>query len=308
MNKFDDVRLDVPRLLAEQRLKLRSTRHPSGSSGPRALLGPVNMRLRRRMMRTLVDSRIWDRLVYANVALGWFHEFERYWVGELGLRPITPPDFHFLKGVYRQRFQTLVDVSDANALEDGWRDARSLYLLFHLVMRNALRPLAARDFITWIPHRGSVLEFGCGLAPITTSLTRFYRDRALSMTCADIEHVLFHYVRWKFSEEPCVRALAIDPSTDDPLDQVLYDTILCMTVLEHVPRPLQTLRCLRAHLKPGGYFIFDYINSEGKGLDSEGGVRERSQVLQYICEHFDIVEGQLHLDGRDVSRVVCRVK
>jgi 2-polyprenyl-3-methyl-5-hydroxy-6-metoxy-1,4-benzoquinol methylase len=259
-------------------------------------------------MKTLVDSEIWDRLVYANAALGWFHEFERYWVGELGLRPITPPDFHFLKGVYRQRFQTLVDVSDANALEEGWRDARSLYLLFHLVMRNALRPLAARDFIAWIPHHGSVLEFGCGLAPVTSSLTRFYRDRALSMTCADIEHVLFHYVRWKFSGDPSVRTLAIDPGADDPLDQVRYDTILCMTVLEHVPRPLQTLTCLRAHLKPGGHFIFDYINSEGKGLDSEGGVRERSQALQYIYDHFDIVEGHLHLDGRDVSRVVCRLK
>jgi len=308
MNRFDDVRLDVPRLLAEQRLKLATASHPSVRSRAHALLAPLKMRVQRRVMETLVDSRIWDRLVYANAALGWFQEFERYWVRELGLRPITPPDFHFLKGIYRQRFQTLLDVPDASALEDGWRDARSLYLLFHLVLRNALRPLAARDVIKWIPRHGSVLEFGCGLAPITSSLTRFYRDLALSITCADIEHVLFHYVRWKFGEEPCVRTLAVDPASDDPLDDVRYDTILCMTVFEHVPRPLRTLTSLRGHLKTGGHLIFDYINSEGKGLDTEGGVRERSEVLRYVHEHFDVVEGQLHMDGRDVSRVVCRLR
>jgi 2-polyprenyl-3-methyl-5-hydroxy-6-metoxy-1,4-benzoquinol methylase len=308
VNKFDDVKLDVPRLLAEQRLKLQTARNLSGTSEGRTLLASWQMRFRRRVMETLVDRRIWDRLVYANASLGWFREFERYWVGELGLRPITPPDFHFLKGVYRQRFQTLVDVSDANALEEGWRDARSLYLLFHLTLRNALRPLAAREFIKWIPRRGAILEFGCGMAPISSSLTQFYRDRDLAITCADIEHVLLHYVRWKFSEETCVRTVAIDPSADDPLDQVRYDTIFCMTVLEHVPRPLQTLKCLHAHLKAGGHLVFDYIHSEGKGLDSEGGVRERSQALRYVSEHFDLVEGELHLDGRDVSRVVCRLK
>src|SRR5512146_1366356 len=117
MNKFDDVKLDVPRLLAEQRLKFQTARNPSGTSEGRTILALWQMRFRRRVTEILVDWRIWDRLVYANVSLGWFREFERYWVGELGLRPITPPDFHFLKGVYRQRFQTLVDVSDANALE-----------------------------------------------------------------------------------------------------------------------------------------------------------------------------------------------
>lgn len=126
-----------------------------------------------------------------------------------------------------------------------------------MAYRNALRPLAAREFIKWIPRHGALLEFGCGLAPIASSLARFYRERGLRITCADIEHVLFHYVRWKFSEEPCVRTLAVDPGADDPLDQVAYDIIFCMTVLEHVPRPVQTLRCLRAHLKRGGHLILE---------------------------------------------------
>ena len=306
MNKFDDVKLDVPRLLAEQSQKLgtvpphahRESRSPGST--------PFRMGLKRRAMEALVDSQLWDRLVYSNMALGWFHEFERYWVGELGLRPLTPQDFHFLKGVYRQRFQTLVDVSDANALDEGWRDARSIYLLFHLAYKNALRPLAARDFIKWMPRHGTVLEFGCGLAPIASSLTQFYCDRKLHITCADIEHVLFYFVRWKFRSESRVRTLAIDPHAAEPLDEVTYDAICCMTVLEHVPRPLQTVQRLHVHLKLGGHLIFDFIRSEGKGLDSEGGVKERLQTLQYIRDNFYVVEGELHLDGRDVSRVVCR--
>jgi len=188
MNKFDDVRLDLPSLLAEQRRRNLTDRLPCGSGEDVSIGGFVQMWLKRRMVERLVDWRVWERLVHSNIALGWFHEFERYWVEELHLRPISPPDFHFLKGVYRQRFQTLIDVSDVNA---------------------ALNPLAARDVIRWIPRHGTVLEFGCGLAPITNSLTRFYRDRNLRITCADVEHVLFHNMRSRFSAEPCVRRVFV---------------------------------------------------------------------------------------------------
>lgn len=237
----------------------------------------------------LVDRRLWDRLVYSNLAIAWFDEFERYWVGELGLRPITPLDFHFLRGIYRQRFQTLLEVSDANALEEGWRDARSLYLLFHLSFKNALRPLADREYLPWIHHGNAIMVFGCGLAPIASSLVRFYRDYNLRVTCADIEHLFFHYVRWKFKNQPWIRTIAIDPCANMVLDDIRYDTILCMTVLEHVPRPVQTLKSLHACLNPEGYLIFDYIKSEGKGLDSESGLRDRIPALQFVRENFDIV-------------------
>jgi hypothetical protein len=45
----------------------------------------------------------WHRaLIYANLRLGWFEEFQRYWVDELGNRPLHPHDFYHLYGVYRQ--------------------------------------------------------------------------------------------------------------------------------------------------------------------------------------------------------------
>lgn len=308
MNKYDDVRLDVARLLAGQRKQCGASKSLASSAERLALVDRLKLRIFRKIVGELVDRRLWERLVYSNLALDWFDEFERYWVGELRLRPINPLDFHFLRGLYRQRFQSLVDVSDANALEEGWRDARSLYLLFHLAFRNALRPLAAREYLPWIRHGGAILEFGCGLAPIASSLARFYRDYNLQITCADIEHLLFHYVRWKFRNESCVRTVSIDPGDDEVLDDVHYDTILCMTVLEHVPRPVQTLKSLHARLNPGGYLIFDYIKSEARGLDSEGGLRDRIPALQFVLERFDIVAGEIHLDGRDVGRVVCRCK
>lgn len=105
-----------------------------------------------------VDWRIWDRMVCANAVLGWFQKIEHYWVGESGLRPIAPADWHFLKSAYRQRFQTLLDGSDANALEEGWRDTRSTYHWFHLACRNALRALAARECIRWIARQRVVLD------------------------------------------------------------------------------------------------------------------------------------------------------
>lgn len=90
-------------------------------------------------------------MIYSGLVLGWFDEFRDYWVGELGLRPIHPPDFHFLSGIFRQRFHTLVEVSDEIALEDGWRDERSIYLQFNGVFKLAIRPLIFRRYVGYIP-------------------------------------------------------------------------------------------------------------------------------------------------------------
>ncbi len=200
----------------------------------------------------LLKSGLWSRLINANLILGWFEEFRSYWVKELGLRPISLPDFHYLRCNYRSKFQTLLEVADDRLLDQGYHDHRSIYLLFQNTYKNALTPLHARGYIKYIPQGGDVLEFGCGLAPIATSLAKFYGAYNLQITCADLEHLLFHYVRWKFADRPFVRVVGIDPADDDPLRNQMYDVIFCMTVFEHVPRPLQTMENFFKHLKSGG--------------------------------------------------------
>ena len=307
MNRYDDVQIDVPRLLKEQGAMLAAWDPRARSGDGLGLLGGARSRLRLALTALSYRLGLHRRLVYANLKLDWFHEFRDYWMTALGNRPLEPHDFTFLLGVYRQRFQAL----DAEGLAvderplEAWRDPRSLYLLFAHHYKTALRPLAVHRYVEFIPRGARVCEYGCGVAPMATSLAGFYPHLNVSLTCADLPTILFHFVRWKFRAARFVRALPIDPADDAPLEDE-FDVIFCTEVLEHVLRPLPLLRHLHARLVRGGILVFDYIRSDGRGLDTVGGLRDRLPALHFVREAFELVRGEVPLDGSSVAPVVGR--
>jgi 2-polyprenyl-3-methyl-5-hydroxy-6-metoxy-1,4-benzoquinol methylase len=312
MNRYDDVRPDAAALLKEQDATFPA---PDPDARTADGLGPwrrLRSRARLYALGALVKTGLHRRLVHANLRLGWFYEFQEYWVQELGNRPIHPHDFYFLSGVYRQRLQTIYFeqmekpelASDERHLE-AWRDHRAVYYLFAHTYRLALSPLRVHPFIRYVPRGGRIAEFGCGAAPLLTALARCYRHLNLALVGADIPHLLFHYARWKFRNTPFVTLVAIEPNNDGPLPG-LYDTIFCLETLEHVPRPVAVLQHFLRALKPGGHLVFDYVRSEGTGLDTATSLRERIPALQFVRDHFTIVQGAVPVDGSHVQPAVVR--
>ena len=312
MNGYDDYRPDVAALLKAQDAALPAP-HPEARSGDGlGPLGSLASRARLYALGALVRSGFHRRLLYANLRLDWLREFQAYWVDELGNRPLLPHDFYFLAGVYRQRLQTaefeqLRDpghASDARHLE-AWRDHRLVSQLFSHTYREALMPLRVHRFTRFIPRGGRVAEYGCGVAPILVALARSYRHLDLTLVGADIPHLLFHYARWRLREHPFATMVAITPEDDAPLPG-LYDTIFCLEVLEHLPRPLPVLQHLHRALRPGGHLVFDYVRSEGTGLDTAAALRDRLPALRFMLDGFEIVQGRVTTDGAHVATTVAR--
>jgi 2-polyprenyl-3-methyl-5-hydroxy-6-metoxy-1,4-benzoquinol methylase len=312
VNLYDDVRLDVAGLLERQdaRLAPPDPRAKSGDDlGPLGVLGSV---ARLYALGAFVKLGLHRRLVYANLKLDWFHEFQQYWVEELGNRPIHPHDFYFLSGVYRQRLQTIYFehlekpelASDDKHLE-AWRDHRATYYLFAYTYRQGLSPLRAHPFMRYVPRGGRVAEYGCGAAPILTALARRYRHLNLRLVGADIPHLLFHYARWKFRNDRFVTMVPVELDNDAALPG-RFNTIFCLETLEHLPRPIPVLQHFHRALEPGGHLIFDYVRSEGTGLDTGASLRDRLPALQFVLDHFDIVEGQVATKGSHVGPSVAR--
>lgn len=312
MNLYDDFDPDVDALLKQQDSKLPAPSLSARSADGLGVLGRIASLAHLTALGLALRTGLHRRLVYANLWLDWFREFQDYWVGELGNRPIHPHDFYYLSGVYRQRLQTIhfeqladaARASDAQHL-DAWRDPRLVYYLFAHTYRLALSPLRVHPYVRYIPRGGRVAEYGCGAAPILSGLARFYRHLDLQLLGADIPHLLFHYVRWKFREVPFVTVVAIRPGDDAPLPGQ-YDTIFCLEVLEHLPRPVPTLRHLHHTLRPGGYLVFDYVRSEAKGLDTAAALQERIPALEFILDRFEIVRGRVSTDGSHVGPSVAR--
>jgi SAM-dependent methyltransferase len=312
VNRFDDVQLDVAALLKEQDGKLAPAVPGARSGDGIGWLGGMASRVRLYALGALVKLGLHRRLVYANWRLDWFYEFQEYWMRELGNRPIQPADFYFLMGVYRQRLQTIyfehmenVELSSDEKHLEAWRDPRSTYYLFSYTYQQALSPLRVHRFTRFLSRGGRVAEYGCGAAPILTGLARRYRHLDLELVGADIPHILFHYARWKFRRDPFVTMVPIAPHHDEPLPGE-YDTIFCLEVFEHLPRPLAALEHFHRVLRRGGYLVFDFIRSEGTGLDTATALRDRLPALRYILDRFDIVEGTVTVDGADVGPSVAR--
>jgi SAM-dependent methyltransferase len=306
VNRYDDVRPDVPALLASQAATVRASDPAARSADGLGVGGRLASLARLYGLGLLVRTGLHRRLVYANLRLDWFYEFQRYWVEALGNRPIHPHDFHYLAGVYRQRLQSIspdLDTDDAHL--ESWRDPSIVYYLFGHSYRQALQPLHVHRYARFIPTGSRVAEYGCGTAPLLYALARHYRHRKLALVGADIPHLLFHFSRWRFRDDRFVTMVPIEPGDDAPLPG-RYDAIFCLEVFEHLPRPLKTLEHFTRILNPGGVLIFDYIRSEGTGLDTVAALRDREATLRAILDRFEIVQGRVPLDGADVAPAVVR--
>jgi len=234
-----------------------------------------------------------EKLVDSGFSRKWFHEFNNYWINCLDGRPLKLHDFFFLYSHYRSKFQN-IDVTDTtNGYEflTAYQKPELIYHLLFSVYKYAHNPFSYYPYRKFISTRSSILEYGCGIAPITTSLIRDGLNA--NSTIADILTVSYHYAKYCLANED-VNFIDLEPGIR-PTFPCQYDVIFLMTVMEHLPNPLETLKWLSGSLKPDGIIIFDYILGDGTGLDTRAAIVQRKAVLTYIDKYFDTLYGELNL-------------
>jgi SAM-dependent methyltransferase len=136
---------------------------------------------------------------------------------------------------------------------------------------------------------------------MTTGIIRFYRHLNVRITCADLPGLMFHFVRWKFRTYSFVRTVAIKGDAP-PAFADRFDLVFCLQVFKYVPNPAVVVRQLAEAIRPGGHLVFDYVGG------SAAEPAARMEALRYVSERFDVVEGAIPLDGRDIREVVARKK
>ena len=70
-----------------------------------------------------------------------------------------------------------------------------------------------------------------------------------------------------------------------------------ITVMEHLPNPLDTIKNLYRFLEPGGILFFDYHADDADGQDTIEAVEQKKDVLDFISANFSVIKGSIDYDN-----------
>jgi len=304
-NFFDDIRLDLDASYRAQDAWLATVekKNRAGRNIIRNLLCFAAFGFLQKIKRL-------ETFVMMGMIKGWFLEFHQYWQEVLGGRPLTLMDFHQLRFLYRRRLQSNAVLPWTNYEKHvaNWQTPEHLGLLFKNVYDCALHPVRIYPFFKQLKKNARILEYGCAFAPAYRSYRQFFNHKKARWVLADIENYAYHCSRFLFaSDEDIEKMILIKPSDfDDPLNKVegQFDVVILMTVFEHLHKPRHIAEYLMSRLKEGGLFVFDYIKSEAKSLDSEAGLKERKETLDYLKGRLTFIEGGIQNENESVGLCV----
>ena len=183
-NYYDRLNVDVNELF-KNKMNIEIIKMPSF----------IKRFIKRYLFALLIKADLINPMVENGFINGWFKEYRKYWSHILNGRPMYLHDFYYLLGVYRQRFQNVETPlrADKKAFLDSWQNKDTMYQLFGAVRRFSREPIHSKRFEKWIKNGDSILEYGCGIAPISHSLLNASLKINLKITIADINQINFHY-------------------------------------------------------------------------------------------------------------------
>jgi 2-polyprenyl-3-methyl-5-hydroxy-6-metoxy-1,4-benzoquinol methylase len=143
-------------------------------------------------------------------------------------------------------------------------------------------------------REGDFCEYGCGVAPITAWLRP--RFPAWRYTLVDLPTPMLEFARWRFRKFPNVELKEPGFGADLPLRRT-YDVITCLDVLEHVVNPLQVVRHVVEHLKPGGTLYLNFIEAPG-GENLVESAAQRADTIAFLDRTLEAIT-PLRVDVHD---------
>ncbi len=257
--------------------------------------------------RYLAKKNLYRKLIDSGMVRGWFKEFLEYWTKVLNGRPLYLHDFFFLYHYYQMKFWKL-DIpkgADDKLFLQYWQRPENIYLTFHFAYRFGAEPFSYLEMKTYLKRNSRILEYGCGVAPVTTSMIKS-RLRDYEYTVADIRNFPYHYAKYRLKQHH-VNFVDLVPF-ERPVFNVEFDVVLLRTVIEHLPNPVEVIQWLTEALRPQGYLIFDYIHTTGMAMDTYEAAEQRRHVLDFIKERYKILSGELKYDASMGTTIARKVR
>lgn len=131
---------------------------------------------------------------------------------------------------------------------------------------------------------GALMEYGCGIAPVTTYCVRQkpqWQYHVVDLAAAP--H--FRYAQWRLRDV----ARAVAP----------YNVITALDVFEHLSDPLAAAKWLRTQLAPGGVLHWNFVGNPLRNDLDLATEAQREETCAYLYRELELVWER---DGYRVSR------
>lgn len=218
--------------------------------------------------------RVAERLGYAP----WLDEFRTY----LGDPRLTLEEFWCRYTLMR------METAPKFAAVQSDDDARAFYANPYVLWRQVVhRRHAAWRRVLWTMKGecGSLLEFGCGIAPISAWLAP--RRPRWCYGLYDLPSPHFTYGNWRLRRYDSDDARPrLKPHAEDKFNT--YQVATALDVFEHVENPLSAAMNLRGLLRPGGYLHWNFVETDGTQLD-RATAAQRTETLAYLSSALRLV-------------------
>jgi 2-polyprenyl-3-methyl-5-hydroxy-6-metoxy-1,4-benzoquinol methylase len=304
-NYFDDMRIDISeshRRLANLTTTPKTIKQPKYRNILKLYLTGLGLRF-----------GIHEFLIVNGIRRRWLDDFRNYWSGILNGRPFwNTLEFFLLLHDYRKRQQhtSQLEWDDPARHLTNWQHPNQIYSTLHSVRKVATRPIVGLNLWRKIPKDARILEYGCSLAPFYYCYREFFAHLDCQWVLADIPNFPFHYAKYLYRNDAEVEFITINAEDfQNPLAKAgQFDVIILTTVLEHLDNPLFISEYLLNRLKPGGLFVFDYIKSEGIGLDHPNALEMRVECLNTILEKTQLIYGKIEDINKSIGFCISRKK
>lgn len=180
-----------------------------------------------------------------------------------------------------------------------YRDVGSWFTYRQVVRHRRTRFPAILRALRRIPLP-SLLEYGCGVAPVAWWLAGHRLD-GLHVALLDVDSEHFDFGCWRLGRRLTERGRiwSVDPRIIKPGELPLrederFDIITILEVFEHLPNPLAVAEHLVGHLAPSGRLFEDFFvhaDADGSGPDLPQAQAERPDVYNLLSARLQLVAG-----------------
>jgi SAM-dependent methyltransferase len=304
-NYFDDMRIDISE---------SHHRFANLSRTPKSIKRPKYRNIVKLYLTGLcMRFGFQEFLIVNGIRRKWLDDFRSYWSGILNGRPFQNTlGFFMLLHDYRKRQQHTSQLKwngDAQHLAN-WQHPSQIYSTLHSVRKVATRPILNLNLFRKVSKRAHILEYGCSLAPYYYCYREFFSHLDCKWILADIPNYPFHYAKYLYRNDAEVAFITIDAEDfSNPLGEAgEFDVIILTTVLEHLDNPLFVSEYLLNRLKLGGLFVFDYIKSEGIGLDHPKALEMRENCIESILAKTQVIYGSIDDITKSIGLCIAQKK